>query len=253
MITSSQFDSIFHIEINRTDRKNALVEPMYAALIEQLVKADNDSETSVILLTAKGDMFCAGHDLDYFLNDPPQSVEAPPFAFLKTIANVRKPIIAAVNGLAMGIGATLLFHCDLIYANQNACFSFPFVSLGLSPEGASSFYLPKLLGHQRASEVLFFNAKLSADEAKAVGLVNQIVPSESLVDEAIKNAIKLTKQPQKSLTETKALLKASERLAIEAQMKVEAEVFCNRVASPSAKEAFSAFLEKRAPNFNGLD
>lgn len=253
MIRSTQVDGIFHIELNRAERKNALIESMYTALVEQLIKADNDPEISVILLTAQGDMFCAGHDLDYFLNDPPKSGNALPFAFLEIIAAVKKPIIAAVNGLAVGIGATLLLHCDIIYASPNASFSFPFVSLGLSPEGASSYYLPQLFGHQRASEILFFNDKLSVVEAKACGLVNQIVPSELLLNESIQQARKLAQQPHQSLIETKALLKAPERPLVRAQMKLEAEVFCNRVTSASAKEAFAAFLDKRPPNFNGLD
>lgn len=252
MITSKQFDSIFHIEIDRPDRKNALVESMYVALMEKLVKADNNAETNVILLTAKGDIFCAGHDLDYFLNDPPKTPDAPPFAFLKTIAGVKKPIIAAVNGLAMGIGATLLFHCDLVYASQNASFLFPFVSLGLSPEGGSSYFLPKLLGHQRASEILLLNEKLTSTEAEAIGLVTKVVPSDSLLDTAINSATKLTRQPLRSVIETKALLKAADFKSVEMQMKKESEVFCHRVASPSAKEAFASFIEKRTPNFKGL-
>lgn len=239
------------IELNRPDKKNAFTGAMYNQLREALIEADADQSVSVILLTGAGNAFSAGNDLEDFLKFPPENVEAPPFRFLNTLAQVKKPVIAAVNGLAVGIGATMLFHCDLVFAQDSARFSLPFVALGLVPEGASSLLLPRLVGHQRASEIFLFGDPLSAIDAQAIGLVNRVIVDQPVMAFALAQAIRLTQLPTGAVLRTKALLKHPDEILC--RIKLEAEAFVERTKSSAAQEAFAAFLEKRKPNFSGLD
>jgi enoyl-CoA hydratase/carnithine racemase len=224
---------------------------MYNQLREALVAADADQSVNAILLTGAGNAFSAGNDLEDFMKSPPESVDAPPFRFLNALAHLEKPVVAAVNGIAVGIGATLLFHCDLVFAQDSARFSFPFVALGLVPEGASSLLLPQLVGHQRASEILLFGDPLSATEAQAMGLVNRVISDRPVLDYALAQAIRLTQLPAGAVRRTKALLKHTDEVV--ARIELEGEAFAVRAKSSAAQEAFAAFLEKRKPNFSGLD
>lgn len=251
MIKCSHERGVQIIELRRPDKKNAFTGAMYDQLREALIAADADQSVAVILLTGAGNAFSAGNDLEDFLNSPPESVDAPPFRFLKALAQVKKPVIAAVNGLAVGIGATLLLHCDLVFAQDSARFSFPFVALGLVPEGASSLLLPRLVGHRRASEILFFGDPLSASEAQAAGLVNRLVGDQPVLDFALAQAIRLTQLPAGAVLRTKALLKHPDETL--ERIDQEAGAFVVRARSSAAQEAFAAFLEKRKPNFSGLD
>lgn len=238
------------VELNRPEKKNAFTGGMYKQLTEALVEADADQSIFVIVITGVGNAFSAGNDLDDFLDSPPDSVDAPPFFFLKVLAQLKKPVIAAVNGLAVGIGATMLFHCDLVFAQNNARFSFPFVRLGLVPEGASSLLLPRLVGHQRASEILLFGEQMTASEASSIGLVNRVIEDQPVLDFAVAQAIRLAELPAGAIQQTKALLKHHD--SVLRRIELEAEVFAVRTKSSAAQEAFSAFLEKRKPNFFGL-
>lgn len=251
MIEISHDRGVQVIELSRPDKKNAFTGAMYHQLREALVAADADQSVSVILLTGAGNAFSAGNDLEDFLNSPPESVDAPPFRFLNALAQVKKPVLAAVNGLAVGIGATMLFHCDLVFAQDSARFSFPFVALGLIPEGASSLLLPRLVGHQRASEILLLGDPLSANEARAIGLVNRVIAEQPVLDFALAQAIRLTQLPQGAVLRTKALLKHPDEVL--GRINLEAEAFVMRAKSSAAQEAFAAFVEKRKPNFAGLD
>lgn len=251
MIKCSHDRGVQIIQLNRPDKKNAFTGEMYHQLRELLVAADADESVSVILLTGEGNAYSAGNDLEDFLNFPPENVDAPPFRFLNALAQVKKPVVAAVNGLAVGIGATMLFHCDLVFAQDSARFSFPFVALGLVPEGASSLLLPRLVGHRRASEILLFGNPLSSHEAQAIGLVNRVIPDQPVLDFALAQAICLTQLPQGAVLRTKALLKHPDEVL--GRIQLEAEAFVMRTKSSAAKEAFAAFLEKRKPNFAGLD
>ncbi len=251
MIKSSHDRGVQVIELNRPDKKNAFTGAMYDQLREALIAADADASVKVILLTGAGNAFSAGNDLKDFLQSPPESADAPPFAFLKALAGVKKPVVAAVNGVAVGVGVTLLFHCDLVYAQESARFAFPFVALGLVPEGASSLLLPRLVGHQRASEILLFGDPISASEAHALGLVNRVIGDQPVLDFALAQALRLTQLPLGAVARTKALLKHPAE--VQERIQLEAEAFVERTQSAAAKEAFSAFLEKRKPNFSGLD
>lgn len=251
MIKISHERGVQVIELSRPDKKNAFTGAMYHQLREALVAADADQSVSVILLTGAGNAFSAGNDLEDFLNFPPENADAPPFHLLNALVQVKKPVVAAVNGLAVGIGATMLFHCDLVFAQDSARFSFPFVALGLVPEGASTLLLARLVGHQRASEILLLGDPLSAHEAQATGLVNRVISDQPVLDFALAQAIRLTQLPQGAVLRTKALLKHPDEVL--ERIKLEAEAFVMRTKSSAAREAFAAFLEKRKPNFAGLD
>ncbi|WP_418647683.1 enoyl-CoA hydratase [Thauera butanivorans] len=251
MIECSRQHGVQVIELNRPEKKNAFTGAMYDQLREALAAADADASVSVILLTGRGDAFSAGNDLQDFLKSAPDSVDAPPFHFLNALVRIRKPVVAAVNGLAVGVGATMLFHCDLVYAQDSARFSFPFVALGLIPEGASSLLLPRLAGHQRAAEALLFGDPLSAGEAREIGLVNRVVSGQPVLDFALSQALRLSRLPAGSVLQTKALLRNTDEVL--ARIALEAEAFVLRTKGPAAREAFAAFLEKRKPDFSGLD
>ena len=251
MINSRIERGVQVIEFNRADKKNAFTGAMYNQASAALLEADANAAVSVIVLTGAGNAFSAGNDLEDFLNAPPENQDAPPFHFLRTLAQIKKPVVAAVNGMAVGIGATMLFHCDLVFAQDSARFIFPFVSLGLVPEGASSLLLPRLVGHQRAAEILLLGEPLSAQDAKIAGIVNRVVDEQAVLEFAMAQAVRLTQLPAGAILRTKALLKhGSEVLE---RINLEADAFVDRTGSSAAKEAFSAFVEKRKPNFAGLD
>jgi enoyl-CoA hydratase/carnithine racemase len=235
------------LTLNRPDKKNALTHAMYAALADGLEGADADPALKVIVLTGAGDAFTAGNDLADFA--APQPAVRPVERFLHDVASTRKPIIAAVNGLAVGVGLTMLLHCDVVYAAPEATFSVPFTNLGLVPEAASSLLLTRLVGHQRAAEIFLFGEPIDAAEAHRIGLVNRIIGRSALVETALARAqilaakaptaVRLTKQLMKSATADVAGRMAEEGAHFQAQLK-----------SAEVKEAIAAFMEKRKPNFS---
>ncbi len=240
-------DGIVTIEISRREKKNAITSDMYRAMSTALSRARDDSHVRVVLLRGQEDMFTAGNDLADFLQrkvgDPSAAIP-----FLHLIAAFEKPIVAAVAGNAVGIGTTLLLHCDLVYAADNARFQLPFVNLALCPEAGSSLLLPRVAGHQRAAELLLLGEPFDATMACSAGFVNRVVAASQLMDTALAAARKLAALPAQSLAVTKALMKRPpERSAIDA-MDEEVIFFSDLVAAPAAKEIFSAFLEKRAPD-----
>ena len=250
MIHVSHDRSVCILTLSRPEKKNAFTAAMYIALSEQLIAAEADDAVRVVVITGAGNAFSAGNDLEDFLKSPPQDIDAPPFHFLRTLAKITKPVIAAVNGLAVGVGSTMLFHCELAYAHESARFMFPFVSLGLVPEGASSLLLPQLIGHRRAAEILLLGQPLSAQEAQSIGLVNAVT-GESALDLALEKAHQLAQQPRGAVRATKVLLKPLHETL--AQIDQEAIAFIERTRSSAAQEAFKAFLEKRKPDFSDLD
>ena len=242
-------DGILRIEIRRPEKKNALTSPMYAAMADALDRAAREDAVRVVLIHGQPGVFTAGNDLADFLNGPGDP-DRPVFRFLRGIAAAPKPLIAAVSGNAVGIGTTMLLHCDLVYAGESARFQLPFVNLGLCPEAASSLLLPRLVGHQRAAELLFFGEPFDAARAREIGLVNAIHAEAVLLDAALERARKLTTLPAASLRATKMLLKKAPSAMVTQAMLDEGTVFQQRLSSPEAKEAFSAFLEKRKPDFS---
>lgn len=243
-------DGVLTLTLNRLDKKNALNGAMYAALAEALDAAAQDAALRVVLIQGHEQVFCAGNDLADFLHQPDLGAEAPVLRFLHALASFPKPLVGAVAGPAVGVGTTMLLHCDLVYAGDNAVFSLPFVNLGLCPEAASSLLLPKLWGHARAAEALLLGEPFGAEQALEFGLLNRIVPPTELNAFAALMARKLAAKPLASLVETKRLLKAADAPAVQQRLAEEVAVFGRMLKEPAAREAFTAFLEKRRPDFS---
>lgn len=248
-ILTSQADGILTITFNRPDKKNALTSAMYATLADALEAAETDPAARVILFAGNGGAFTAGNDLQDFLNNPPQGDNTPVFRFLRAISTASKPLIAAVSGVAVGVGTTMLLHCDLVYAGESAKLSLPFVNLALVPEAASSLLLPAMVGHHRAAELLLLGEAFTPQTAKDYGIVNAIYPDDRLLAEATAVAQKLAAKPPTALRLTKQLLKRSKG-DVAGQMALEGEHFRSQLKSAEAREAMTAFFEKRPPKFS---
>jgi enoyl-CoA hydratase/carnithine racemase len=249
-ILISKANGILTIEFNRADKKNAITAAMYQTMADGLTEAENDASVRAILITGKPEIFTAGNDLEDFKKNRPQGEKPPVQQFLWNISHATKPIVAAVSGAAVGIGTTMLMHCDLVYAADNAKFSMPFAQLGLCPEAASSLLFPQIVGHQKAAEKLILGEPFLAEEAHQMGLVNKVLPLAQLMEFALGQAAKLAALPASSVRATKRLMKGNQIAAVEAQMLKETEYFGAMLAAPEAKEAFAAFFEKRKPDFS---
>ena len=249
-IRSERSSNILIIRIDRPERKNALTHEMYGAITALLKNADEDDAIRVIVLTGSGDVFTAGNNLGDFLKGIDDTGDSPAVQFLRQLSSMRKPVIAAVNGLAIGIGTTLLLHCDMIVAAEDARFQLPFVNLGLTPEAASSYLLPKIAGFHLASELLLTGRSFGAETAWRCNLVNKIVARDEVESIAVEEAKKISSYPSEAVMLTKQLLKHSDAEKVSEVMTAELKIFKERLKSPEAKEAFSAFLEKRAPDFS---
>jgi enoyl-CoA hydratase/carnithine racemase len=243
-------EGILHIQMNRPEKKNALTHFMYQAMADAILGADKDGATRVILLTGTADCFTSGNDLGDFVAISQESGIKPHNPFLPAISRAQKPVIAAVNGVAIGIGTTMLFHCDLVYAGTKARFQLPFVNLGLCPELGSSLLLPRLVGHQKAAELLLMGEPFGAEIARELGFVNAVCPDEILFETAFRKARQLAAQPPASVRLTKALLKRPVETALSQTIEEELTLFVELLKSPAAAEAFQAFLEKRKPDFS---
>ncbi|MEA3388954.1 enoyl-CoA hydratase-related protein [Sphingobium sp. CCH11-B1] len=239
-------DGVIEIHIDRPDKKNAVTAAMYRAMIAALAQASKRSDVAAVLIAGRGDAFCAGNDLADFMAGPEGAAAA--FAFIQAIAAFDKPIVAAVQGLAVGVGTTMLLHCDLVYAAPDARFVMPFVNLGLVPEAGSSLLAPALLGHAKAAAMLLLGEPLDADAADRAGLVTAIVAAPDLLDHARAKAAALVAKPPRALADTRRLLRG-DRGAIAARIEEEATLFRAALGSAEAQEAFAAFLEKRPPQF----
>ena len=251
-ILTEAADGVLRITINRPEKKNALTVAMYAALADAFRQADSDPSTRVILLHGAGDAFTAGNDLMDFAANPPSDDSSPVFQFLGAISTATKPVVAAVHGPAIGIGTTLLLHCDLVYATPDARLQMPFVTLGLSPEAASSFLLPLFTSPTRAAELLMLGEPFSGEQAHAWGLVNETVTMGDLLDRARDRAEALAARPPASVRLTKFFLRRAHAEAVQSTIRDEAEAFLQRLQSPEAAEAFTAFFEKRSPDFSSF-
>ena len=248
-IRSHTRDGVACIGIHRPQRRNALTSAMYQALAEALLAAEADDSVRAVVLHGEPDCFSAGNDIEDFLRRPPAGEEAPVTRFLRAIASAPKPLVAAVAGPAVGVGTTLLLHCDLVYAAPGARFQLPFTRLGLVPEAASSLLLPLLAGHQRAAELLLLGRPFGPEQAREAGLVNAVVPEAELLDTALATARELAALPPESVRLTKALLRERWAGAAAERMARESRLFRSRLDSPEAREAFNAFLEKRPADF----
>jgi len=240
------------IGFDRPAKKNALTAAMYEALAAAVAAAEADREVRAIVFHGGPEAFTAGNDLNDFLTRTPSDEEAPVYRFLRVVANAANPLVAAVNGPAVGIGTTLLLHCDLVYAGEDARFQLPFTRLGLVPEFASTYLLPFIAGYQRAAHLLLLGEPFDAARAYEAGFVTRVVPAAQALETALEAAQKLATLPAASVRQTKALLKRAHRAAVDGQLAAEGEQFRRMLAEPAAREAFDAFLAKRAPDFRGL-
>jgi enoyl-CoA hydratase/carnithine racemase len=246
-------DGILTVKINRPEKKNALNTTMYGALADALHRADSDPAIRVVLLTGCADCFTSGNDIADFVNFPPTGPDSPVLRFLTALTLAVKPIVAAVSGSAVGVGTTLLLHCDMVYAADTATFQMPFVSLGLCPEAGSTLLLPQLMGHQRASELLLLGEAFSAVKAEQLGIVTAVVAAGELLLTARTKALQLAAQPAAAVRLTKSLLKRGNGEQLQETTLFEVRCFLERLASPEAKEALQAFMERRKPDFSKFD
>jgi enoyl-CoA hydratase/carnithine racemase len=249
-IVTERLQGVLRVEIRRPEKRNALTAAMYGRLADVFQDAAGDKDIRVLLLHGQPDVFTAGNDLGEFLNDPPMNEDAPVFRFLAAFRVFPKPFMAAVTGAAVGIGTTMLLHCDLVYAGEGARFQLPFVGLGLCPEAASSLLLPALVGHARAAEIILLGEPFGAQKAQEIGLVNAVLPDAGLLEHALTQAHKLAAQPPAAVRLSKQLLKRSQAALVAGTMAEEDRQFKTRLVSPEAKEAFGAFLDKRKPDFS---
>jgi enoyl-CoA hydratase/carnithine racemase len=248
-IVTEHAGSILRIQLNRPKRRNAMTSAMYVALAGSLNEAANDENTRVVLWHGAGESFCAGNDIEDFLKNPPGPGESPQAQLMKALIEFDKPLIAAVEGAAIGGGTTMLLHCDFVYAGESAKFQMPFINLALVPEFGSSSIVPARIGHLRAAELILLGSPYEARRALELGLVTQVVPDQDLLSIATATARKLAAKPAGALQARKRLMKQPFREQIIAAMKAENEEFSAQVRSADAKEALTAFLEKRKPDF----
>ncbi len=251
-IRTQKGGGVLTVSFNRPDKKNALLTEMYSEATAVLTAAAGDAEVRVVIFTGTGDSFTAGNDLKDFLENPPMSLDAPVFKFMTCLSRFPKPVIAAVNGLAIGIGTTLLFHCDLVYAVPAARFQLPFVNIAIVPEFASTLFLPRTIGIARASEMLLLGDVFDAQHAAHLGIINEVVEPDELMKVAQNVAAKLATKPPSTIRQTKALMRADIE-EVSARIALEAEAVRDSLTSPEFKEAATAFLEKRPPDFSKFD
>jgi enoyl-CoA hydratase/carnithine racemase len=249
-IIAERSGNILSIQLNRPTKKNAMTSSMYIMMAESLEDAAKDDEIRVALWHAAGDSFCAGNDLEDFMKNPPAAGESPQSRLIHTLINFEKPLVAAVQGAAIGGGTTMLTHCDFVYAGESAKFQLPFVNLALVPEFGSSYLLPLRFGYMRAAELILLGQPFGALRAAEFGLVTSVVPDQKLLSTATETAQILAEKPAGAVQACKRLMKGAFREQLEQAVKLENQVFAERVRSDEAKEAFRAFFAKRKPEYH---
>jgi len=238
------------IEIARPEKKNALTAAMYQAMADALRAATDDAAVRAVLITGQPGVFTSGNDLEDFMQRPPQGADSPVAQFMRALLECDKPVVAAVTGAAIGIGTTMLLHCDFVYVSDEARLATPFVSLGLVPEYASSLLMPLLMGPRRAAERLLLGDPFTGETAVECGLANAVLPAAEVVNHARRVAERFNALPPGAVRDTKRLMRRGGRDAIVQAMQAESEIFGARLRSPEAREAFQAFFEKRKPDFS---
>jgi len=243
-------DRVLTIRFNRPDKKNAATSAMYDALADAFSYAQANPEVRAVLLRGTDDCFCSGNDLGDFLNAPAGAVGESVGRFMNSMVDCTKPIVAAVTGPAIGVGTTVLLHCDLIYAGEKTRFQMPFVNIGICPEFASSLMLPAIMGHARAAELILLGEMFSAAKAREYGLINDVLPEAEVHAHARAQALKLAAQPPSAVRTSKSLLKRWTQEQKKAAIGVEIEHFVPMLKQPEALEALNAFMQKRKPDFS---
>ena len=233
------------LRLNRPDKKNALTRAMYSALAAALKQADEDPDIYAVLLTGSHECFTAGNDIADFIRQPPSDLDSPVFHFMLNLLECRKPVIAGVAGAAVGIGTTLLLHCDLVYVSADARLRMPFVNLGLCPEFGSSLILPRLLGHAKAAELLLLGERFSGEQAAAWGIANEALDSgEAALAKAREMALRFESLPPEAVRISKQLMKAPDRELLRKVIEEEGALFTQRLRSPEAMAALSGFINR---------
>lgn len=253
IVVERSAEGVMTIALNRPEKKNAITSAMYQTMADALGDAQEDATVRAIVIRGGQGAFSAGNDLEDFMKSPPTSEDAPVLQFLKRISGAEKPIVASVTGVAVGIGTTMLLHCDLVYAADSAMFSLPFSQLGLCPEAASSVLLPRLAGYPLAAEKLLLGEAFDAQEAHRMGIVNRLLPAGEVDAFAYAQAAKLAALPASSLRVTKTLMKRASGKEIADCMKEEVVHFGKMLLAPEAREAMMAFFQKRKPDFRQFD
>jgi enoyl-CoA hydratase/carnithine racemase len=238
------------IEIARPEKKNALTQAMYTAMTEAIVAADADATIRALLITGQPGIFTSGNDLEDFMQRPPAGEDSPVFQFMKALAECGKPVVAAVTGGAIGIGTTMLLHCDLVYVSDEARLAMPFVGLGLVPEYASSLLVTQRVGHAKATELLLLGEPFNGQSAVEMGIANAVLPAAEVVNHARRMAERFNTLPPGAVRESKALMRRGQKALVQETIAVEGEIFGKRLRSPEAMEAFQAFFQKRKPDFS---
>lgn len=249
-IETSRDGGTLLIKFARPAKKNALTLAMYERMNTVLAEATADKTVRAVVFGSTSETFTAGNDLGDFMANPPDGVNSPVFKFINALAHFEKPLLAAVDGKGIGLGLTMLLHCDFVYMSDRASLVAPFVNLGLVPEAASSLLLPRLVGHVRAAEILLLGEPVSAQQALALGLVNAVLPADQVLSKALETAKKLSEKAPTAVRLSKGLMKDSTTVA--KRMQQEGEHFVGQLASPEVAEAIGAFFEKRKPDFSAF-
>jgi enoyl-CoA hydratase/carnithine racemase len=253
-IKTATLNGVATIEIARPEKKNALTVAMYQAMADALTAAREDAAVRAVLITGQPGVFTSGNDIEDFMARPPgqgsDGLDSPVFRFMRALLECDKPVVAAVTGAAIGIGTTLLLHCDFVYVSDEARLAMPFVSLGLVPEFASSLLVPQLMGHRRAAEKLLLGDPFTGADAVDCGIANAVLPSAEVVNHARRVAERFNQLPPGAVREAKQLLRGPQRELVVATIRTEGELFARRLRSPEAMEAFQAFFQKRKPDFS---
>jgi enoyl-CoA hydratase/carnithine racemase len=249
-IRTATAQGVATIEIARPEKKNALTQAMYAEMAEALAAAAADAAVRAVLITGQPGVFTSGNDLEDFMQRPPASDDSPVFRFMHALADCPKPVVAAVTGAAIGIGTTMLLHCDLVYVSDEARLAMPFVGLGLVPEFASSLLVTQLAGHAKATELLLLGEPFNGERAVELGFANAVLPASEVVNHARRMAERFNALPPGAVRESKALMRRGQHALVREQIGAEAAIFGQRLRSPEATEAFQAFFQKRRPDFS---
>ena len=254
-IRTAALNGVQTIEIARPDKKNALTVEMYQAMADALNAACADKAVRAVLLSGQPGIFTSGNDIEDFMQRRPgeggaDPADAPVFRFMRALLECDKPVVAAVTGAAIGVGVTLLLHCDFVYVSDEARLAMPFVGLGLVPEFASSLLVPQLMGQRRAAEKLLLGEPITPEQAVEFGIANAVIPAGEVANHARRMAERFNAMPPAAVREAKRLMRAPQREEVEQTIRTEGRVFNERLKSPEAMEAFHAFFQKRKPDFS---
>lgn len=251
-IKTATFNGVATIEIARPEKKNALTMAMYTAMADALRAAQADGAVRAVLITGQPGVFTSGNDLEDFMQRPPQGMDSPVFQFMMALLECEKPVIAAVTGAAIGIGTTMLLHCDFAYVSDEARLAMPFVGLGLVPEYGSSLLVSQLMGHAKAAEKLLLGDPFTGAEAVECGIANAVLPTSEVVNHARRVAERFNALPPGAVRDSKRLMRTHQREKVREVIASEAAIFSERLRSPEAQEAFQAFFQKRKPDFSSF-